>query len=133
MELFGDVFISAAIVVVNALYSVVAIVLAQRMPQMFERLSAISVLAILCFAFNEVLVILRSLNVLSHAASWATALPMIITVLLTPPATSNLIVRRLRTRLDPPTHVVWVFSAAAGTAVGMFLYVQLIWLEPRGV
>ena len=131
MELFGDLLISGAIVVANALYSVLAIALALRKPWLFRWVRATSILAISCFALNEGLLILQSVG-MGQVQSWITVPLMTMTVLLTPPAVSSIVIGRLL-RVRPSMSIVWAFSAAAGILVGMFLYFQLIWLEDNGM
>jgi hypothetical protein len=126
MELFVGLFILAAIAVANALYSVAAIALARRMPRVFHCMGIISVLVIFSFAFTECLLLLQSVELIGAAPRWMAVPPMVIAVFLTPPAISNLVVGRLRIRYDPPTYLIWLFSVAAGSSIGMFLYIQLL-------
>ncbi len=126
MELFGGLFILAAIAEANALYSVAAIALARRTPRLFHWMGIFSVLVILCFAFTECLLLLQSVELIGEAPPWMAVPPMVIAVFLTAPAVSNVVVRRLRIRYDPPTHLIWLFSMAAGSFIGMFLYIQLL-------
>jgi len=126
MEFVAAVILGGLVAgVANAIYSVVAVFVAIRVPRVFTSVAAASVLVLAAFVVHEFyLIYFRLIGV--PRLQLFDGIPLLLKVTAffgTPPAFANVVILVGR-RLKVPVFVIWVSSFIVGFVAAMFMHIE---------